>query len=374
VSGPGSDTDHTHELFPSQAAFASSQPKEGSPETQFPQRPDKRFFRKFYNRELRFPDGGEFEMWSFEDERSGRKFPAPLIRVTEGDIVHTTLKPSKRVHTIHHHGMEPDPRNDGVGHTSFEVSGEYTYQWKPDRGFPGDVNNGAAGSYFYHCHVNTTLHVQMGMVGALIVDPLGHPDFPVEPGARRSFVDGPLYDVASEYLLLPYALDPSWHELDHAAGLSGEDVGLNRFEPSHYYLLGGNLSEPPTGADVQTVRELRVKAKGNGHPGLVRVLNLDYFPTRLRFTDQAGAPAEIAEIIAHDGRAFRDTSDPTGPSRPVRDVGNPLVASTLAFGSAERYDMLLQPPAPGRWLAHVDFHDWTESEVQRTLTIPVTAT
>ena len=117
-------------------------------------------------------------MWSFEDQTSGRRFPAPLIRVTEGDIVHVELKPAKRVHTIHHHGMEPDPRNDGVGHTSFEVTGSYTYQWKPEKGEPGDPNVGAGGTYFYHCHVNTVLHVQMGMAGPLIVDPSCTPTTP----------------------------------------------------------------------------------------------------------------------------------------------------------------------------------------------------
>jgi FtsP/CotA-like multicopper oxidase with cupredoxin domain len=369
-----SDDEHEgHQLFPSQAAFASNQPKEGSPDTEFRQRPDKRFFRKFYSRRLRFPDGAEFEMWSFEDERSGRTFPAPLIRVTEGDIVHTELKPSKRVHTIHHHGLEPDPRNDGVGHTSFEVSGSYTYQWRPDVGFPGDVNNGSAGSYFYHCHVNTALHVQMGMVGALIVDPRVHPDYPVPAGARRSFVDGPLYDVASEYLLLPYAVDPRWHDMDHAAGLSGEDVGLNRFEPSHYYVLGGNLSQPATRDDVQTLREMRVNAEGSGHPALVRVLNLDYFPTRVVFTDSAGTRVPMAEIIAHDGRAFRDTSDPDGPSPPLRDTGHPLLSDALAFGSAERYDVLLRPPRPGTYVAHVEFFDWSERDVRATRTVPIIA-
>ena len=360
-----------HQHFSSQAEFASNQPREGSPETQFRQRPDRTFLRDFYSRRLRFPDGAEHEMWGFEDDRSGRRFPAPLIRVTEGEIVHVLLEASKRSHTIHLHGMEPDPRNDGVGHTSFEVTGDYTYQFRPEPGVPGDPNGGAAGSYFYHCHVNTVLHVQMGMVGPMIIDPVVHPDHPVPAGARRPFVDGPLYDVATEAMLIPYSVDPRWHELNHAAGMSGEDVGLNRFDPKHFYLLGGPTSARPSRGDVQAVTTLRANRAETGHPTLLRILNLNYFPTRARFTDDTGRPVAMAELIAHDGRAFRDTSDPTGESPPVRDTGHPLTTSVIAFGAAERYDMLLNPPRPGTFQIHVDWIHWVTRRVLATRVVPL---
>jgi len=370
LAGPSSPE---HPTFRSQVDFASDQPHEGSPETEFRQQPDRTFLRKFFNRRLRFPDGAEFEMWSFEDEMSGRRFPAPLIRVTEGEIAHALLKPSKKVHTIHLHGMEPDPRNDGVGHTSFEVTGSYTYQWRPDRGAPGDPNSGAAGTYFYHCHVNTVLHVQMGMVGAMIIDPVVHPKYPVPAGARRSFVDGPLYDIATEAMLIPYSVDPRWHELAHDAGLSGEDVGLNRFEPKNFYVLGGPLAGPRSLAEVESPKQLRVNLPGTGFPTLLRVLNLNFFPTRARFTRAGGAPVAMAELLAHDGRAFRDTLNRKGPSRPPRDVGNRLTTSVLSFGAAERYDMLLRPPGPGTFLIHFDWLHWVTGKVLATRSVPLIA-
>lgn len=370
LSGPSTPR---HPTYRSQAEFSSRQPKEDDPVTEFRQQPDRTFLLDFFNRRLRFPDGAEHLMWSFESLTSGRRFPAPLIRATEGEIVHLLLMPSKRAHTIHLHGMEPDPRNDGVGHTSFEVTGSYTYQWRPEPGAPGDANVGAAGSYFYHCHVNTVLHVQMGMVGAMVIDPVVHPDYPVPAGARRSFVDGPLYDVATEAMLIPYSVDPRWHQLSHAAGLSGEDVGLNRFEPKNFYVLGGALAGPPSRADVLSPRRLRVNVTGNGFPTLLRVLNLNYFPTRLRFTTMSGAPVRMGELLAHDGRAFRDTRDPTSPSQPPRDLGNPLLTSVLAFGAAERYDMLLRPPGPGTFLAHLDWIHWVTGKVLATRSVPLDA-
>ena len=140
------------ETLHSQVDFSGNQPREGSPRTEFRKRADVSFERKFYSRKLRFPDGREAEIWSFEDDRSGRVFPAPLIRAREGQIMHVTLKPSKSAHTIHWHGIEPDPLNDGVGHTSFEVTGSYTYQWRArTRATPGPTSTTATSTRSCTC-------------------------------------------------------------------------------------------------------------------------------------------------------------------------------------------------------------------------------
>jgi FtsP/CotA-like multicopper oxidase with cupredoxin domain len=251
------------------------------------------------------------------------------------------------------HGIEPDPRNDGAGHTSFEVTGGYTYQFRAQRGLDGDPNSGTAGTYFYHCHVNTVLHVQMGMFGPLIIDP--------PQGRGWAFVDDPVgYDPRAETLLVPFAVDPRWHDLGHAAGLDGEDVGLNRFEPSHFYLLGADLNAPWPSTPVKTVGRIAATAEPD-LPALLRINNATYFPTIIRF--HGGLKAEV---ISHDGRPLRNTS--VSPKSPPVSI----LTDIVGFGAAERYDMRLRPPEgakPGETFGiSVDWVHWITNEVIHTET------
>lgn len=369
----GTATEQTHHLYRSQVDFSSDQIQEDEPVTEFKQTPDASISLGFFSRRLTFDDGAQHDIWSFETSTSGRAFPAPLIRVREGQVFHARLRPSKGPHTIHWHGMEPDPRNDGVGHSSFEVDGEYTYQWRPERGEAGNPNKGASGTYFYHCHVNTVLHAQMGMFGALIIDPEPHPQIPV--GRRRVFGDGPEYDIDTETILIPYSVDPRWHTLDHAAGLSGEDAGLNRFDPKHFYLLGGELARRPRGDGVWSLARIRANVVGSAKaPTLLRVLNANYNPMTLRFTDPQGKPAAIGELVTHDGRPFRDTSLPDGYSPAATDTDSQLTTSVLAFGGAERYDMLLRPTTKGTYKATITWEDWITKKPLKVREVPIVVT
>lgn len=88
-------------------------------------------------------------------------YPGPTIRVPRGVIYHCeTSAKGPPPHTIHWHGIEPTPMNDGVGHCSMEL-GQYTYQWQPN----------FIGFYFYHCHRNTMQHFEFGLFGAMFIEP-----------------------------------------------------------------------------------------------------------------------------------------------------------------------------------------------------------
>jgi len=87
-------------------------------------------------------------------------YPAGTVRVPRGAIFHSQSQgQGPPPHTIHWHGIEPTPLNDGVGHCSMEI-GKYIYQWQPN----------FMGTYFYHCHRNTVQHFEFGLFGLMIFD------------------------------------------------------------------------------------------------------------------------------------------------------------------------------------------------------------
>jgi len=91
---------------------------------------------------------------------SGGTYPGPTLRMPRSVIFNAeTSGKGPPPHTIHWHGIEPTPLNDGVGHCSMEL-GHYTYQWQPN----------FMGFYFLHCHRNTMQHFEFGLFSAMIFE------------------------------------------------------------------------------------------------------------------------------------------------------------------------------------------------------------
>lgn len=272
--------------------------------------PDMRFTRSIYmNGSLTMDDGNSVVVWGFNDTTAAVNgaFPSPPIRVTQGQIVHTVLSVNGMMwaHTIHHHGIEPATESDGTGHISWDVSGgSYTYQWKAHQ----------AGTYFYHCHTNTVLHVEMGMYGVLIVDPAPDPADPV--GTRRVFSGGPTYDVEAVWACDEF--DSSWHNKDWAAGTCGDDAGLNTLNPDYFLISGVDGAQSalnPSKGITATVSP--------GQTLLVRYINAGYYAQRIDF-----GGLEF-QVVASDARPLH----------------NPVSITSLEACSAERYDCLFSPVA-----------------------------
>ena len=106
--------------------------------------------------------GLKFFTFADPDNPSARgNYPGPTLRVPRGVVFHGfTQGKGPPPHTIHWHGTEPTPINDGVGHCSMEL-GAYTYQWQPN----------FIGTYFHHCHRNTMQHFEFGLFGLSVFEP-----------------------------------------------------------------------------------------------------------------------------------------------------------------------------------------------------------
>lgn len=141
--------------------------------------------------------------------------PSPPIRVEQGDVVWIQLENSHYFpHTIHLHGVDHPwidsggEGNDGVPQTSdkFVLPGQSkTYEIRPR----------VPGSFVYHCHVQTHVHLAMGLVGLLIVEE-NRPNnwvqtFNVGGGQVRHPSKAILEKFDAEYDLHYHAMDKELH-------------------------------------------------------------------------------------------------------------------------------------------------------------------
>lgn len=300
----------------------------GAPATPDVVTPDVIYERGIYmNGSIVMDDGRNVTIWGFTDGfgmggMGGGPFPSPAMRVTAGSIVHTRLSVQGMMwnHTIHHHGIEPADHADGVGHITWDVDGLYTYQWRPMH----------PGTYFYHCHTNTVLHAEMGMYGALIVDP------PEGPGTLLT--GGPTYD--SEAFWVVDEIDSRWHNLPWDAGTCGQDVGLNLLEPDYFIITGVDASGSSAMNLPPISGQMRI-----GEKLLARYVCAGYHPQEVRI------PAGLnAKIYISDGRP----------------LPNPVNATTFRAISGERYDMIIEPSEPGNYVIEFDIKDWITGQVWGT--------
>ncbi len=323
-------------------AFSCNVPN-GSPATPDILTPDITFTRWFRTIDIEMPDTNIVEFWGFSSpENTLGAFPSDTIRLTQGQIFHCKLEQLKKgTHTIHWHGIEPTAMNDGVGKLSFEVSGEYTYQWYAS----------SAGTYFYHCHHNTVLHFEMGMYGMLIIDPPDDPGDP--PGTKRAFTNGPIYDV--EAIWVSDDVDPVWHSdiagtHGHDAGIAcpfGMDMGLHNFNPQYFLITGvphpwsqnlpTDLTHPGVAVTVNTGQTL-----------LVRLLCAGYCVHRYTIEGLD------AEVIAMDGR-------PMGQLPYTKYCQSFIINAGQSFEltAARRYDLIIKPTGSdvGSHKVTVEFFD-----------------
>jgi FtsP/CotA-like multicopper oxidase with cupredoxin domain len=176
-------------------------------------------------------DGSEIRLMGYTEQLAdSMKLPSPTIIVFEGDSVELNLWNFSQgaPHTIHLHGLDVDQQNDGVPHLSFDVehSEKKSYYFKAPH----------PGTYLYHCHVASPIHVQAGMYGLVIVKP--------KDLYNITWQDGYKYD--SEGSLLMSEIDTSWHTIDMIRNhYEGDSVTMTipKYKPQYFLVNGKSESQ-----------------------------------------------------------------------------------------------------------------------------------
>lgn len=321
--------------------------------------------------------GTRVDAWAFSldiQSQAAATVPGPILRVREGDTVRVNFWSisAPMSHTIHWHGIHLPWGMDGVPYVSQLPIGDataggvgpaFTYEFKLNQ----------SGTYWYHCHVDTAHHLDMGMYGAFIVDP-------ADP------VDDPKYD--QEAVLLLDEWDKSHAHSNNAAIVSAMSksgdpaVTANDFYASiRDYLIMNNVYNEVTGNDQVSnspgFREERdwypvtyppyfaeydtFLINGKAFPDTEPILVKNGETLRLRIIN---AGSEVHALHLHGHHMYVTHKDgyrvPTLASheRPY-DVDTheefqrtTQAMDTILLAPGERYDAYVILDNPGPWMIH----------------------
>jgi manganese oxidase len=278
------------------------------------------------------------------------QFPAPVIYARTTDIVQINLKnlgvangaAPNDPHTIHLHGLDVDAANDGVPETSVAAvpanaaktpgaGNIVVYMFSPSK----------PGTYMYHCHQEASIHVQMGMYGALVVYNPGDAAATNGPTTGGGILHG--WEYTKDVVLLLSEFDLGQHLAEQNAGARGAYNPVN-YKPQYWFING--LSFPNTihaglppfnwanwiashpGYDPFIVGS--VGKAGPADKVLLRVINMGFEAQPMHMHGYH------AKIIGSDQRAW-----PWANTAGLTPSGEGLEKNTLLIGSGETYEWLI---------------------------------
>lgn len=255
--------------------------------------------------------------------------PSPVLIFNEGDSIDLGLKNFSQPahHTIHLHGLDVEQAMDGVPHLSFSVphdsTGHYIFV-APH-----------AGTYLYHCHVVSTLHVQSGMYGLIIIRP---------PDGSNSTWDGG-YAFDREHAWLFSEIDTNWHQ-NHIINAPHDPNNPSQlildYEPQ-YFLVNGHSDSEISGTESSYLAAV-------GETVYLRLANIGYYGNRVIIPS-----ALNAQIIDSDGRPLPSVVD----------------SDTVEIMPGERYGVLLTASSEFTDSISVEYFNLNTQEVVNTQYPPV---
>lgn len=301
-------------------------------------------------------------------------FPAPTITLKEGQEFYLTLTNVGMMmrpdlfdpHTVHFHGF-PNASTvfDGVPDASISVNmgSSLTYYY----------NLVEPGTYMYHCHVEATEHMQMGMLGNLYVQPIQN-DLPAgsnlngfthQSGYKYVYNDGDgstYYDV--EVPLQIGSFDPEFHD----ASLNVQPLPFANMKDTYAMLNGRGYPDtvnpapliPPDengGKVSQAVSSLVTVT--SGEKILLRISNLNV--TRFYTLQSMGLKMRV---VGTGARLLRGPDlDGDGPAQAIDTV---YETNSVTLGGGESVDVIIDTAsvAPGTYFLYTTNLNFLSNNVE----------
>ncbi|RJP40889.1 MAG: multicopper oxidase family protein [Desulfobacteraceae bacterium] len=266
-------------------------------------------------------------------------FPAPKIVLDQGDEFYLTLTNVGMMmrpdlfdpHTVHWHGFpEAAPVFDGVPDASVSINmgASFTYYY----------NVVEPGTYMYHCHVEATEHMQMGMLGNLYVRPAqdgtvysyqgksysrfayndndGSTGYDVDYAIQLGSFDSAFHDASEMVQPLPFALMRDNYPMINGRGYPDTASMMQPMAPM--------MANPRNGVSTQPEHSLITANQGDRV--LLRLSNLNI--TRFYTLTSLSIPMEVV------GRNARHYRGPDGKNLYY-------TTSSVTMGGGESIDVIL---------------------------------
>jgi FtsP/CotA-like multicopper oxidase with cupredoxin domain len=184
------------------------------------------------------PDGNSILMWSYGNSKRSFQLPGPTLCVESGKAVTVVLHNQlPEATSIVFPGQKGVKANGNPAQPQFDSGGSLTSLVQPAAASDGSVTYtftaGSPGTYLYESGTDVDKQLQMGLYGALVVRPAGHPN-QVNNRTDSAFTTG------KEYVFLLSEIDPDVHlavERNQPINLAGSK--------SRYFMINGR-SMPDT--------------------------------------------------------------------------------------------------------------------------------
>lgn len=276
-------------------------------------------------------------------------YPGPEIRVKEGDWVQVNLKNKTfEFHTIHWHGIQVPCEMDGVPlATQWPVgpNQEYRYLFRAQ----------PAGTHFYHCHYMTTLHVQAGLMGPLIIEAKDDPVAKVFPYTREYVIAVSECDTTfvresmNEMAIMGNQMEAMNKSASLMKEMNGKMMGWFANKQSFLDAIKQGYIPPYSQARVGTSMPMTPNyfmINGKSYPMTEPLLIKSGETIRVRLIG-GGMMSHFMHLHGHD---FWHVCQDGSP------LASPVRHNTITVDPGSTCDIVIQGTNPGNW----HFHDHSD--------------